>query len=209
MTYEQTYLDGGQTVIVGMDEVGYGAWAGPVVAGAICLPLTEANIHDLLKGVKDSKQMTNLQRVRATELISQHALGSGVGSADPSEIDAYGLSEALNRAYARAYQDCVRHLSQPVQVLLIDGRSAWKNFPHNNVTVERIIKGDTLSLSIAAASVIAKVWRDTLMVEQFATRYPAYGFDRHKGYGTAYHLEAIRQHGQIRDVHRMNYALKL
>jgi ribonuclease HII len=205
MDYEVKLLEQGKTIIIGMDEAGYGAWAGPVVAGAVCLPMAQADLKTVLRGVKDSKQMTRRQREDAYERIQGCALGYGIGQAAPNEIAEKGLSAALSLAYSRAYQKCADMLDNSAQVVLIDGKSAWKSFPYEKtVEMERIVKGDTLSLSIAAASVLAKVWRDNLMYEM-AEEFPQYGFERHVGYGTAAHRNALKQYGVLRGIHRSNY----
>ncbi len=206
MTYEQQYLQQGKTVIVGMDEAGYGAWAGPVAAAAVCLPLTDSSLIEQLHGVKDSKQMTARQRQTAFDVIKDVALGWGIGHATPAEIGTLGLSPALSLTFTRAYKDCADMLGETdVEVLIIDGKSTWRDCPHaQTVLFERVPDGDHHSLTIAAASVLAKVWRDDQMVK-LAADHPAYGFDRHKGYGTQAHSAALREHGVLRGVHRRNY----
>lgn len=206
MSYEHKYRDAGYTVLLGMDEAGYGAWAGPLAAAAVCLNLHDNALTNTLKGVKDSKQMTPHQRENAYDVIKTAALGYGIGHATPSKISEQGLSAALSLAYARAYAKCTARLDgRATDVLLIDGKSAWKDFPHNaTVTVKRLPKGDTKSLSIAAASVLAKVWRDRQLIALGKT-YPEYGFEQHKGYGTRAHQDALNQHGVLHDVHRRNY----
>ncbi|MEL7235095.1 MAG: ribonuclease HII, partial [Chloroflexota bacterium] len=208
MSIEQAYLDAGKTVIIGVDEAGYGAWAGPVAAAAVCLPWddTEA-LREALKGVKDSKQMTPRQRDNAYKnQIPQTALAHGIGHATPDEINAHGLAWALGKAFERAYMECAERLGEiEPQVLLIDGKSTWKSCPFTDeVHVQRVPDGDNLSLTIAAASVLAKVWRDRKLAE-LGEQYPAYGFERHKGYGTKAHQEALRSDGVIDGVHRRTY----
>jgi len=208
MDYEQKYLNQGKMVIVGLDEAGYGAWAGPVAAGAVCLPLGRGDLSDVLHGVKDSKQMTPNQRAAAYDVIQAAALGWGVGSASPHEISEGGLSAALALAYRRAYVACCDMLgNRGVEVVLIDGKSAWRSYDDDapeGVIVQRIPKGDSLSLTIAAASVLAKVWRDREL-EKLGKRYPGYGFEKHKGYGTAAHMAALQQQGVLHGIHRTTY----
>ncbi len=206
MTYEYTHRDAGHTIIIGMDEAGYGAWAGPLAAAAVCLDLHDDALTETLRGVKDSKQMTPRQRDTAYDIIQDTATAHGIGHATPSEISKQGLSVALSLAYARAYKQCTTRLDgRATDVLLIDGISAWKDFPHTDtVAVERLPKGDTKSLSIAAASVLAKVWRDRQLITLGKT-HPEYGFERHKGYGTQAHQDALNQHGVLHDIHRRNY----
>jgi ribonuclease HII len=205
MDYEKHYLEHGKTVIVGLDEAGYGAWAGPVAAGAACLPLGRADLMDVLRGVKDSKQMTPLQRDAAYDAIQTVALGWGVGAATPDEIGEHGLSAALSLAYSRAYNACVGMLGdKAVEVVLIDGKTAWRTFEDDALDIERIAKGDSLSLSIAAASVLAKVWRDREL-KKLGETHPRYGFEKHKGYGTKAHITALEQFGVLHGVHRTTY----
>ena len=206
MTYENQYLRSGHRVIVGMDEAGYGAWAGPLAAAAVCLHLQDDRLTETLKGVKDSKQMTPLQREAAYDVIQATAWGYGIGYVTPDEISEQGLSVALGLAYARAYEKCAAMLAEhAIHVLLIDGVSAWKAFPHtDHVTVDRVPKGDTKSLSIAAASVLAKVWRDRELIKLSDT-HPGYGFERHKGYGTQAHQDALHRLGVLPGIHRQNY----
>lgn len=207
LTYEEKHRRAGRSIIVGMDEAGYGAWAGDVAVAAVCLPLESPTLDAQLHGVKDSKQMTPLQRQGAYETIQQVALGWGIGHASPNEINTVGLAKALALAYSRAYSACAEMLlaqGLSVDALLLDGKSAWRAFAQAEVMVERIVRGDGLSLSIAAASVLAKVWRDSRMVA-LAEQYPPYGFDTHKGYGTAAHHSAILQYGVLEGVHRRTY----
>ena len=204
MDYEKKYLDQGKQIIIGMDEAGYGAWAGPVVAAAVSLPLDNPHLNDTLHGVKDSKQMTRRQREAAFDTIRESSLGYGIGQASPEEIAQSGLASALSMAYNRAYQECRAALTTDVEVVLIDGKSAWRRFDPDEIDVERIIKGDTLSLSIAAASVLAKVWRDGIMRE-LSKAFPLYQFESHVGYGTAAHRAALEEHGVLEGIHRHTY----
>lgn len=207
--HEKVYLDAGKRWIVGMDEAGYGAWAGPVVVAAVCLPFDDPALGTLLKGVKDSKQMTVRQREAAYETIREAAWGWGIGFGGLETINTQGIASALVDGYQQAYSACqqmmkVRYQSAP-DVLLLDGRYVWReNTLPDTLTVERLVKGDTLSLSIAAASVLAKVIRDRKLIE-LGEQHPDYGFERHKGYGTAAHREAIVAHGVLREVHRTSY----
>lgn len=207
MDYERTYIADGKTVIIGMDEAGYGAWAGPVAAAGVCLPPDESLLAPL-KGVKDSKQMTPRQREAAYEIIQNTALGYGIGHATPAEINTLGLAAALNLAYARAFNACETMLAtqdQSPDVLLIDGKSAWKTCPYeDHFIVHRQPRGDTVSLWIAAASVLAKVWRDQHMIA-LAEQHPAYRFELHKGYGTKAHQNALKTHGVLSGIHRETY----
>lgn len=205
MDYELNFLEAGKSVIIGIDEAGYGAWAGPVSAGAVCLPLKQADLLDILHGVKDSKQMTALQREQSFDVIQELAIGYGVGYGTPDEINAHGIVFALTAAVRRAYGACLAMLpDDEPDMLLMDGVRLWQDCPLADEKVERIIKGDTLSISIAAASVLAKVSRDRYMME-LAIHHPNYAFEKHKGYGTMAHRVAIEQHGVLYGIHRTYY----
>lgn len=173
--------------IAGLDEAGRGALAGPVVAAAVIFPLNDPQLEKLLHQVNDSKQLTAKTRERLFGLIIEHALAYGIGSVSAARIDQMGILPATKEAMKTA----VSHLSPAPHFLLIDGNFTLRSI---NLPQQAIVKGDSKSLSIAAASILAKVIRDRYMVEQ-DSQYPVYGFGRHKGYGTAYHLDAIAQHG--------------
>jgi ribonuclease HII len=193
MYEEQAHAQGYQRV-AGLDEAGRGPWAGPLVAAAVILP-DVATLPDQLKGARDSKQMTHRQRARLAEVIKQVALAYGVGVVSADEIVAHGLGAALRLAYQRALDAC----DMPADFLLID-HTKWpqQTLPHLSIT-----HGDQLSLSIACASILAKIWRDQHMIE-LHTQHPVYGFDRNKGYGTAQHSAAIQAYGIVQGVHRLN-----
>lgn len=196
LTFEQTCWQNGSRVIVGLDEAGRGTWAGPVSAGAVCLPLERPDLTTLLQGVRDSKQLSGRRRSQLVETIQNHALAWGVGSASSEEIDQIGIVSATRLAMKRAL---AMTALQP-DFLLLDS-IAWKD---ETIPYLSIIKGDSLSLSIAAASILAKVWRDEHMRE-LDQQYPEYGFAAHKGYGTPQHQAALRQHGPT-PIHRMSFA---
>lgn len=187
--------------IVGLDEAGYGAWAGPVVAGAVCLP-ANVDVTHALAGVRDSKQMTRLQREKLFTQIQHTAITWGVGQGTQAEIDTNGLRTATRMALSRALQDAIQR--QPGFIpdcLLFDGLGVSE--PIYTCYVQNIKYGDTLSLSIAAASVLAKVCRDAHMHE-LEEELPGYGFGQHKGYGTAMHRAALQERG-VSPVHRRTY----
>jgi ribonuclease HII len=196
LTYEHQYLESGCHKIVGIDEAGRGTWAGPVAAGAVCLPLERLDLAKVLEGVRDSKQMTPRQRGSLVERIKEIAVAWGVGSASSAEIDEFGIVPATKLAMGRALE---MTKLQP-DCLFLDSL-AW---PEKNIPQISLVKGDSRSLSIAAASVIAKVWRDEYMRE-LDKQYPQYQFARHKGYGTAIHHAALRQFGPCA-IHRMTFA---
>ncbi len=187
----------GYHLIAGIDEVGRGAWAGPVVAAAVILPLDNPHLRAALRGVTDSKQLTARQREHLFDRIRAEAVAFGVGGASALEVDQAGLMAATRAAMERA----VAMLNPPPEALLVD---AVDLTPVLAVPQRSVIYGDALSLSIAAASIVAKVSRDRWMagLEQ---RYPGYGFARHKGYGTPEHCAALERLGAS-DIHRLSYA---
>jgi ribonuclease HII len=187
----------GHQLIAGIDEAGRGAWAGPVVAGAVILPLAVPEHLAQLAEVNDSKQVTARQRERFYELIATYALAWGVGVVPAEVIDAEGIMAATRQAMGLA----VAQLSPAPTYLLLDGRVRLTAV---NLPQESIIRGDSLSLSIAAASIMAKVTRDHLMVA-LDGEYPGYGLGQHKGYGTAVHLHALQTHGPT-PMHRYSFA---
>jgi ribonuclease HII len=191
LLYERQLWQQGIQWIAGVDEAGRGPLAGPVVAAAIVFPTGQS----LLAGVNDSKKLTAAQRETAYQVILQRAVCVGVGIVSEAEIDEINILQATYRAMLQA----VHNLANPPQHLLIDGRGRPETF----YPVTTLIKGDSRSLSIAAASIIAKVTRDRLMLE-YHDQYPQYGFARHKGYPTKAHLQAIRQHGWC-PIHRRSF----
>ncbi len=179
--------------MAGLDEAGRGPLAGPVVAAAVILP----PVFSLSAVVRDSKKMSPAQRERAYDCLSAlPGIAIGVGLADREEIDRINILRATRRAMARA----VARLDPLPVFLLIDGL----HLPEVALPQEKIIRGEDESLSIAAASVIAKVVRDRIMTEMDA-KYPGYGFARHKGYGTKAHLERLRRQGPS-PIHRRSFA---
>jgi ribonuclease HII len=170
-------------MIVGIDEVGRGALAGPVVAAACVLP--EATHFPVL--ITDSKQMTPAEREESFVWLTQHCI-FGIGSANAQTVDQIGIVASTEIAMQHAVAEVAKVCSD--LYLLVDGRDGfWFDWPHSS-----IIHGDELEPAIGAASIIAKVTRDHLMVRA-ATAYKEYGFDTHKGYGAPSHLTAIRKHG--------------
>lgn len=186
----------GYRYIAGLDEAGRGTWAGPVVAAAVLLPLNRSDLAPALEGVRDSKQCTARQRDALYERIAEVALAVGVGSCSSERIDQIGIVSATREAMAQA----VAGLSVSPEALLIDALS----LPDLALPQLALPKGDARSLSIAAASIVAKVTRDRMMVELDA-RYNGYGFARHKGYGTAYHRQALACYGPSA-AHRLSFA---
>lgn len=194
LDYERDLWTHGYSRIAGVDEVGRGPLAGPVVAAAVVL--TPADEHRWSGVFTDSKQMTALQRETAFDALMTAGVASALGSCGPDEIDAIGIAAATKLAMVRA----IEGLEPGADHLLIDAlRLETVALPQTS-----LIKGDAISLSIAAASVIAKVTRDRLMSGVFEERFPGYGFASHKGYGTAVHMEALRQNGPC-EIHRNSF----
>ncbi len=182
--------------VAGLDEVGRGAWAGPLVAAAVILPPGRAHLAHELGGVRDSKMMTAAQRDRWVEAILAAAEAWAVGSACPEEVDDLGPVEATRLAMHRALQA----LATLPDHLLID----YLRLPESPLPQTAAPRADAHVLSVAAASVVAKVWRDREMV-MYAERFPEFGFARNKGYGTAEHRRALERNGPT-PLHRLSYA---
>jgi ribonuclease HII len=180
-------------MICGVDEAGRGPLAGPVCTAAVVLPMGFT-----VEGLDDSKKISAKKRDILNEIIQNNAVSIGVGVANPREIDELNIEAATREAMLRA----VASLNIKPEVVLIDGIRP----PDTGILQESIIGGDGKSFSIAAASVVAKVYRDRLMHE-YAVSFPQYGFERHKGYGTAAHIEAIRRFG-VCELHRMSFIKK-
>ena len=181
-------------LIAGLDEAGRGAWAGPVTAGAVILP-QKNNLLEVLSGVNDFKQLTALKRDHWAAIIHSEALAWGVGFASHEEIDQLGIISATRLAMMRALQ----RLSRSPDHLLIDALK----LPQVKLPQTALIKGDCRSLSIAAASILAKTSRDAYMIEQDQL-FPEYGFARHKGYGTRRHQQTLREFGPCQ-IHRQSF----
>lgn len=190
---EDAYAAAGVQFVCGVDEAGRGPLAGPVCAAAVILPG-----HVELPGLNDSKKLTDKRRRELYPLIQDAAIAYGIGFASQEEIDEINILQATYLAMERA----IAQLSIPPQQLLIDGNRA-KDF---GVPTQTVVKGDSLSASIAAASVLAKVARDDWML-QAAKDYPQYGFEIHKGYGTKAHYEALTAFGPS-PLHRRTFLKK-
>ncbi len=188
-SFETLALQNGHTIICGIDEAGRGPWAGPVVAAAVIL-----DHRDIPAGLNDSKKLSHEKREALFDPIinSSHV---GIGIVTAIEIDSINILQATYLAMKRA----VENLNSQPTLALVDGNRA----PPLSCQVETIIKGDAKSLSIAAASIIAKVTRDWMMIKM-DTQYPGYGFALHKGYGTAKHAAALAQLGPCAE-HRKSF----
>lgn len=191
---ENGYYEQGIRLICGVDEAGRGPLAGPVCAAAVILP---ANLE--IPGLNDSKKLSDKRRRELFPVICREAIAWSVAFADHNEIDEINILQATYLAMERA----IKGLSVEPELALIDGNRA-KDF---GLPVQTVIHGDSLSASIAAASILAKVSRDDLMLEM-EKAYPGYGFEIHKGYGTKAHYEAIRAKGPS-PIHRMTFLKKL
>jgi ribonuclease HII len=181
----------GFTVVAGLDEVGLGPLAGPAVAGAVVL-----RVGDRLPGLNDSKQLRADERERLDRLIRRRAVAWAIGSVGPEEIDRRGLTHARQEAMRLA----VAGLVVPAEYLLVD---AW-DIPELPLPQLCVVRGDSSCASIMAASIVAKVYRDQLMID-YDRQYPGYGFAGHKGYATPTHKRALRELGPS-PIHRMSWA---
>lgn len=185
--------------IAGLDEAGRGALAGPVCVGAVILPDDNPHLSQALSGARDSKQLTSRRRDQLVPRIKEAARSWGVGFASADEIDAMGIVPATRLAASRALE----MLSFFPHFLLTDFRL---ELPELDISQAALVKGDQRSMSIAAASILAKTARDAFMCA-LHDQYPNYGFMRHKGYGTLVHRKAIAQLG-FSPVHRKTFTLK-
>lgn len=176
-------------VTLGVDEVGRGCWAGPLVAGAVIL-------GDTIQGLRDSKKLPRAERERLSLIITDRAKAIGIGWVAPSEIDAIGLTAAVRLAMQRA----IDQITLDYEELIIDGN--FNFFPANSKAVA-CIKADDSVPAVSAASIVAKVARDDYM-RQAAVDYPEYGFETNVGYGTGYHQQQLRKIGITR-LHRQSY----
>ena len=190
--FERECYQNGYKQLAGVDEAGRGALAGPVVAAAVILP---RNCH--ITGLNDSKQLTPKQRAQLFDEIQRVAVSVGVGSAGPEVIARHNILGAT----LVAMKEAVEQLTSQPDYLLVDGL----HLPDTGIVGKAIPKGDSLSGSIAAASVIAKTTRDRLMIELHQT-YPNYGFAQHKGYPTRQHRQAIAEFGPS-EIHRSTFKL--
>ena len=190
---ERSHFEKGITVICGVDEAGRGPLAGPVCAAAVILP---EGLE--IPGLNDSKKLTDKRRRELAPIIKEQALAYGIAFASHEEIDEINILQATFLAMERA----LAQLKIQPELALIDG-NRQKDF---GINVETVVKGDSRSANIAAASVLAKVTRDDYM-EAMAVEYPGYGFEIHKGYGTKAHYEALRNLGPS-PIHRMSFLKK-
>lgn len=192
--YENKYISQGKNLICGVDEAGRGPLAGPVCAAAVIMP--EGLI---IEGVNDSKKLTAKKREKLFDIIKNEAVCYSVAFASASEIDEINILNATHLAMTRA----VEGLEKVPEVVLVDGNSLPKWYYNS----EAIVKGDAVCHSIACASILAKVSRDRLMLLE-AEKYPQYSFEKHKGYGTKVHVQAIKEYGPC-PIHRKTFLKKI
>lgn len=188
---EEKLHEEGNQYICGIDEAGRGPLAGPVVVAAVIMPK-----NSMIEGVNDSKKVSEKKREKLYEEITTTAIAWGVGIIDQKEIDDINILQATKKALTTSLQN----LETKPNLILVD---ALKNINTLGIPYQSIIKGDAKCYSIAAASIIAKVTRDRIM-RQWDEIYPQYGFDKHKGYGTAVHIAAIKEYG-ICPLHRKTF----
>ncbi len=189
LAFEKQLLASGARLIGGMDEAGRGPLAGPVVAAAVIMPL-----DDIIEGIDDSKKVSEKKREILYDKIIEKAIAYKICLADEKVIDEINILSATKKAMT----ECVMGLSVRPDIVLVDAVKLTLEVP-----TKAIIKGDALSYSIAAASILAKVYRDRLMRE-YDIIYPAYGFSKHKGYGTKEHIDALRTVGPS-PIHRRSF----
>ena len=193
---EQKLWKKGIKIVAGLDEAGRGPLAGPVVAGCVVISSPE-QVVDI---VRDSKKMTKKQRDVAFDQIKEKSDAYGVGIVDAKRIDEIGIRYAVLEAMTKAISEVEKMLGKRVEYILADGGI----YLLEDYSMESINKGDLNHYSIAAGSVLAKVTRDRLM-EEYAKKYPEYGFEKHVGYGTKYHMEMISKYGPC-EIHRRSFA---
>jgi ribonuclease HII len=185
LSFEQNYFDQGYTRIVGVDEVGRGPLAGPVVAGAVLVGATT----EVIPKINDSKRLSAKLREELTPKIKKTVISWSIQAVSVIEIETIGIVDATFKAMAKA----VKHLGS-FDIVIVDGNQVPSLDISQTIPIQAVIKGDSKSYAVAAASIIAKVYRDKLM-QKLAWHYPQYGWDRNKGYGTKKHIEAINQYG--------------
>lgn len=191
LEYERKYLEKGMKYVAGVDEVGRGPLAGPVVCASVIMPLNEESIID---GVDDSKKLSAKKRERLAELIKERAVAYCIFQVENTEIDQINILNAVKKCMTSAVQG----LKTVPDITLVDGVDT-----HLDLNAEYVIKGDSKSYTIGCASIIAKVYRDKLM-DEYAKIYPEYSFEKNKGYGTKSHTDAIREFG-LCPIHRVSF----
>lgn len=191
LVFEREAEENGYKCIAGVDEVGRGPLAGPVVCCAVIMPLNE---EDIIDGVDDSKKVSEKKRKLLSEKIKEKAIAYKICQVEPKEIDEINVLEATKKCM----KECIENLSVPPDIVLIDAVKIDTKYP-----VKPIIKGDAKSYTIGAASIVAKVYRDSLM-EEYDKIYPEYDFKSNKGYGTKKHIDALKEVGAC-PIHRKTF----
>ena len=189
LDYERKHYQNGAKFVAGVDEVGRGPLAGPVVCCAVVMPL-----DDIIEGVDDSKKLTEKKRALLAEKIKEKAISYSIFEVWQDEIDSINILNAVKKCMVKA----VEGLSVKPDITLVDGVDTSLE-----INAEYLVKGDSKSYSIGCASIVAKVYRDNLMTE-FAKEFPEYGFEKHKGYGTKVHIEKIKEIGPCK-LHRKTF----
>lgn len=193
--FDLSFLKNNTHYIAGVDEVGRGPLAGPIVAASVILNLNYKDDNDFILYINDSKKLNSKKRKQLAQIIKEKALCFSISSCSNEEIDKYGIAYCNNKVFS----NCIEKLSIKPDIVLSDGYKI-KNVDFTN---EAIIKGDNKSASIACASIIAKVYRDEVMIN-LSNKYPGYGFEKNVGYGTKEHIKAIKEKG-ILDIHRKSF----
>jgi ribonuclease HII len=201
MIYPDTHLEEklwkeGYKIVLGIDEAGRGPLAGPVVAAGVVL----SDISQVIPIVRDSKTMTSKQRDEAFEQIKEKSLAYGVGIVGAGDIDRVGIQKAVLEAMTIVVEIVERKLNSKIDYIIADGENILSI---KNYKMKKIKKGDLLHYSISAGSVLAKVTRDRIMHE-YHSKYPEYGFDKHVGYGTKIHMDALKKYGPV-SIHRRSF----
>jgi len=189
LCYERKHIESGLKFVAGVDEVGRGPLAGPVVCAAVIMPM-----DDVIEGVTDSKKLTEKKREALAKIIKEKAISYHIEEVWQDEIDSINILNAVKKCMVGA----VEGLSVKPDVTLVDGVDTALN-----INAEYIVKGDLKSYTIGCASILAKVYRDNLMCE-FSKEFPEYGFEKHKGYGTKTHIEKIKEIGPCK-LHRKTF----
>ena len=192
LIYERKYAAMGKKLVAGVDEVGRGPLAGPVVCVAVIMPT-----DDIIDGITDSKKLSEKKREYFAEMIKEKAIAYKIFSIDEKTIDKINILNAVKTCMEGA----VNNLKILPDAVIVDGLDLGLNL--NAGTVEYVVKGDLKSYTVGCASIIAKVYRDNLMKE-YAKRFPEYGFEKHKGYGTKEHIDKIREIGPC-EIHRRTF----
>lgn len=191
LLYERKFLSEGKRYVGGVDEVGRGPLAGPVVCCAVIMPLGD---NDIIEGVDDSKKLSENKREKLAAQIREKAIAVSIAEVSPEEIDEINILNAVKKCMTAA----VNGLTIKPDITIVDGCDLKLG-----INAEYVVKGDLKSYTVGCASIVAKVYRDGLMKE-LAKKFPAYGFEKHKGYGTAAHIKAIKENGPC-SLHRKTF----